>query len=97
MAGTDAPCRSILTERRAPTLLDATAFETGARVLQIAEPRLNTIMNSNLRKTFLSFALTACCISVLTAQQKQEPPRFESYSADVYAGKPAPLNLRSIP
>lgn len=27
--------------------------------------------------------------------QKREPPRFENYSADVYAGKPAPLNLRS--
>ena len=27
--------------------------------------------------------------------QKQQPPRFESFSADVYAGKPAPLNLRS--
>jgi hypothetical protein len=27
--------------------------------------------------------------------QKSAPPRFEKYSADVYAGKPAPLNLRS--
>lgn len=27
--------------------------------------------------------------------QKKEPPRFEDFSADVYAGKPAPLNLRS--
>lgn len=29
--------------------------------------------------------------------QKTQPPRFESYSADVYAGRPAPLNLRSHP
>ena len=27
--------------------------------------------------------------------QKAEAPRFEDYSADVYAGKPAPVNLRS--
>ena len=27
--------------------------------------------------------------------QKADHPRFESYPADVYAGKPAPLNLRS--
>lgn len=27
--------------------------------------------------------------------QTTEPPKFESYSADVYAGKPAPLNLSS--
>jgi hypothetical protein len=31
----------------------------------------------------------------LTAAQKSAPPSFEKYSADVYAGKPAPLNLRS--
>ena len=54
-------------------------------------------MNSNLRKTLVNFALIACCVSVLTAQTKSEPPRFESYPADVYAGKPAPLNLRSHP
>lgn len=52
-------------------------------------------MNPGLRQTLISFALISCCISVLTAQTKTEPPRFESYSADVYAGKPAPLNLRS--
>ncbi len=27
--------------------------------------------------------------------QKSTPPQFKNYSADVYAGKPAPLNLRS--
>lgn len=27
--------------------------------------------------------------------QKTQPPAFEKYPADVYAGKPAPLNLRS--
>jgi len=52
-------------------------------------------MNPNLRKTLVIFALIACFISILTAQTKTKPPRFENYSADVYAGKPAPLNLRS--
>lgn len=54
-------------------------------------------MNSNLRKTLANLALIACCVAVLTAQTKSDPPRFESYPADVYAGKPAPLNLRSHP
>lgn len=49
----------------------------------------------SLRQTFISVALIACFTSTLTAQRKSEPPRFENYSADVYAGKPAPLNLRS--
>jgi hypothetical protein len=31
----------------------------------------------------------------LNSAQTSGPPRFESYPADVYAGKPAPLNLRS--
>ena len=44
--------------------------------------------------------VTATLLLILSVQttffaQKQAPPRFESYSADVYAGKPAPLNLRS--
>jgi hypothetical protein len=34
------------------------------------------------------------CLQTSLAQ-KSAPPRFEKYSADVYAGKPAPLNLRS--
>lgn len=37
MAGTDAACRQIFTERRKTALLDAAAFETGEGVLQIAE------------------------------------------------------------
>lgn len=52
-------------------------------------------MNSNLRKTLVNLALIACCVSALNAQTKSDPPRFEDYPADVYAGKPVPLNLRS--
>lgn len=43
--------------------------------------------------------IMAAAFAILLAQtalaQKSDPPRFEKYSADVYAGKPAPLNLRS--
>jgi len=35
------------------------------------------------------------CVQATFVAQKPGPPRFESYPADVYAGKPAPLNLRS--
>jgi hypothetical protein len=43
--------------------------------------------------------IMAAAFAILLAQtalaQKSNPPRFEKYSAEVYAGKPAPLNLRS--
>jgi hypothetical protein len=47
-----------------------------------------------IKSSYLSIALIwiACFQAVA---QKADPPRFEKYSADVYAGKPAPLNLRS--
>ena len=48
-----------------------------------------------LRRTVSGFALMACCALFLAAQNKTQRPRFEDYPADVYAGKPAPLNLRS--
>jgi hypothetical protein len=39
--------------------------------------------------------LTLILSQSICSAQKKEPPRFEDFSADVYAGKPAPLNLRS--
>ena len=47
-----------------------------------------------LSRTIVVVLITAICQSSFSAQTT-EPPRFESYAADVYAGKPAPLNLRS--
>lgn len=41
-----------------------------------------------------AFLFTLVCQASFVAQ-KAEVPRFENYSADVYAGKPAPLNLGS--
>src|SRR5688572_10209575 len=46
--------------------------------------------------TIASFALIAL-FQTNSWAQKVDAPRFESYPADVYAGKPAPLNLRSHP
>jgi hypothetical protein len=43
---------------------------------------------------FLAAMIAIACLHSGLAQ-KSDPPRFEKYSADVYAGKPAPLNLRS--
>jgi len=45
-------------------------------------------------KPVASFTLLLSWQAVFFAQ-KSDPPRFEKYSAAVYAGKPAPLNLRS--
>lgn len=45
----------------------------------------------NLR--ILAVLVIGICVPVSFAQKPE--PRFENYSADVYAGKPAPLNLRS--
>jgi len=47
---------------------------------------------SNMR-VFTSMVLIFVSHVALFAQRVE--PRFEKYSADVYAGKPAPLNLRS--
>jgi len=44
-------------------------------------------------RVFTSLVLIFFSHVVLSAQKVE--PRFEKYSADVYAGKPAPLNLRS--
>lgn len=52
-------------------------------------------MTITLRRTISGFALIACCALFINAQNGTQVPRFESYSADVYAGKPASLNLRS--
>lgn len=43
---------------------------------------------------FLAAIIAIACLHAIAAQ-KSDPPRFEKYSADVYAGKPAPLNLNS--
>lgn len=47
-----------------------------------------------LRHVVAGFALVVT-FQVSFSVQKSEQPRFENYSADVWAGKPAPLNLRS--
>jgi hypothetical protein len=47
-----------------------------------------------LRHTTATLLFTFVFQSLVVAQ-KTAAPRFEDYSADVYAGKPAPLNLRS--
>lgn len=52
-------------------------------------------MRKSLRRTLASLALIGVFAIALAAQKGVEPPRFESYEAPVYAGKPAPLNLRS--
>ena len=52
-------------------------------------------MNWHLRRIIFGLALSTCFAFTLTAQPKPERPRFESYPADVYAGKPAPLNVGS--
>lgn len=52
-------------------------------------------MKTIVRRTLVGFTLIACCALALTAQNKPQEPRFENYPADVYAGKPAPLNVRS--
>ena len=44
-------------------------------------------------RVFTSLVLVLFSHAALVAQKVE--PRFEKYSADVYAGKPAPLNLRS--
>jgi hypothetical protein len=51
-------------------------------------------MRQLLRHVTLVILLTLGFQSAVVAQ-KTGAPRFEKYSADVYAGKPAPLNLRS--
>jgi hypothetical protein len=51
-------------------------------------------MKSKLTQVVLCLLLIHSFGSALIAQ-KSKPPRFEDYSADVYAGKPAPLNPRS--
>jgi hypothetical protein len=43
----------------------------------------------------LILAVLAIAVSQSAYAQKPEPPDFKKYPADVYAGKPAPLNLRS--
>ena len=44
---------------------------------------------------YIMAAAFAISLAQTALAQKVDPPRFEKYSADVYAGKPAPLNLRS--
>lgn len=51
-------------------------------------------MKSTLGQIIVSFVLVISFQSTFLAQKTQEP-RFESYGADVWAGKPAPLNLGS--
>ncbi len=49
-------------------------------------------------KTFFRFITPVALLASLqtfSSGQKTQPPPFEKYPADVYAGKPAPLNLRS--
>jgi hypothetical protein len=45
-------------------------------------------------KAFLTAIILAATVA-LTHGRASDTPRFEDYPADVYAGKPAPLNLRS--
>lgn len=51
-------------------------------------------MKSKRIQITICWLLVSSFSSALVAQ-KTQPPRFQDYSADVYAGKPAPLNLRS--
>ena len=53
-------------------------------------------MRINLRLVAAGFALVVI-FQASSPSQKNGPPRFQNYSADVWAGKPAPLNLRSHP
>ena len=55
-----------------------------------------TFMRHLLRLATAAFLFTLFFQSSFVAQ-KTQAPRFEDYSADVYAGKPGPLNLRSHP
>jgi hypothetical protein len=51
-----------------------------------------------MRKRIRQAATVALLVFALQSDfigQKAEPPDFKKYAADVYAGKPAPLNLRS--
>ena len=43
----------------------------------------------------LILAVSAITVMPLSHAQKPDPPDFKKYPADVYAGKPARLNLRS--
>ena len=45
--------------------------------------------------TAVSTAIILAATVALPHGRAPDTPRFEDYSADVYAGKPAPLNLRS--
>ena len=51
-------------------------------------------MRQPLRHATAAFLFTLFSQSSFVAQ-KTQAPHFEDYSAEVYAGKPAPLNLRS--
>jgi hypothetical protein len=46
-------------------------------------------------KTAFLIAISLVATVALPHGRASDTPRFENYSADVYAGKPAPLNLRS--
>ena len=50
-------------------------------------------MRIEMKYVLAAMIAIACLHSTLA--QKSDSPRFEKYSADVYAGKPAPLNLNS--
>jgi len=53
-------------------------------------------MRRHTRRTLAGLAVILSFQS-LSFSQAKDPPRFESYAADVCAGKPAPLVLRSHP
>lgn len=53
-------------------------------------------MRIHYRQFVVSLALLLSSPLALPAQ-KSEPPTFETYPADVYAGKPAPLKVNSHP
>jgi len=46
-------------------------------------------------KTAFLIAISLVATVALPHGRASDTPRFENYSADVYAGKPAPLNVRS--
>lgn len=48
----------------------------------------------SILRQLISLILILYCASIFFAQ-KTQPPTFKNYPADVYAGKPAPVNLRS--
>ncbi len=53
-------------------------------------------MRTSIRQLVFGLLLVLALPASFVAQ-KPQPPRFEDYSADVYAGKPARLKLKSHP